>query len=415
LLHSFLRYTSLHRTQWRSRQSIERLQWQRFKRLLEIAYRQTAFYGKRFREAGITPDDIRDRSDLSRIPITTRDDLRHPDELIIRGASKEQMHFSMTTGSTGVKTRMYFDRRSWVLGKILLKIRARIACGVRVSDRVALLQLDEAVRKNTSIRKTLLRQCSFTVNQSMSSLIEQLNIYRPTVLYGAPSYLDRLARESGGLPGISRVFTSAEQLTVETRQRIQAAFGAPVFDIYGSTEVKEIAWQCDRRGGYHINSDWVLVEVLESTVGELGRGPIIVTSLYNLGLPIIRYETGDTGQLLNEKCPCGRGFPLMSPTFGRIVDHFVLPSGDIVSPWEIIIPLEHVEGLKQFQVVQEALNRVVVNAVPDAGSEEAVEASILANLPAILPDVEIQVQWHADIEPESTGKYRIVLSRVGGS
>ena len=105
----------------------------------------------------------------------------------------------------------------------------------------------------------------------------------------------------------------------------------------------------------------------------------------------------------------------MAPTRGRLVDFFQLPDGSEVSPYDLIVPLEQVAGLKQFQVVQEALDRVVVNAVVDPGRERAVEVDIRKKFKSVLPGIEVQVRWHEEIGPEPTGKYRIVKSRVGAA
>ena len=126
-------------------------------------------------------------------------------------------------------------------------------------------------------------------------------------MYGFPSYLTRLGEVAEGTIKPNFVFTSGEMLDGETRRAIERGFGAPVFDIYGCTELKEIAWECPAHEGYHINSDRVVVETLHAD-HSTGRqdGALLVTSLYNFGMPLIRYQLGDTGRLIAASCSCGR-------------------------------------------------------------------------------------------------------------
>ncbi len=409
---SAFRYPSLHRAQWKSRQRLEATQWRRFKAILQFAYANSPFYRQRFDEAGIRPEDVEDRTDLGRIPVTTREDLRHSERLLCTGYRAEELQCSLTTGSTGRRTRTYFDDRAWILAKTLLKMRARLTTGVSPTDRIALLQESDTVKKSSALRERIFRLRPFSIDQPTSTLLEELREFDPTVLYGFPSHLRRLADEFEGDFRISRVYTSGELLVGETRRCIESAFDAPVLDVYGCTEVKEISWQCNERGGYHINSDWLLVEVLNDDSTDGPEGPILVTALYNHAMPIIRYQVGDTGALLHEDCPCGRGLQLMRPTGGRTVNYFESPDGSSVSPYAMTYAMEQVRGLRQFQIIQMATDRVRVKAVAEPDREPESPGEIRSQLGDVLQGVEIEVQRVEHIEPDRTGKFRIVFSQV---
>ena len=411
LSHAF-RYPALHRAQWHSRKALEALQWCRFKDLLQVAYDQSPFYRQRFDDVGLVPDAIRDRNDLERIPITTREDLRNPDHLICCGHRIEDLHRSLTTGSTGRRTCSYFDDRAWILAKYLLKMRARLTTGVSSTDRIALLQESDTAANSSRWRERLFRVRSFSIDEPVSSLLEALQAFDPTVLYGFPSHLVRLASEACDDFQISRIYTSGELLMAEDSRVLEAAFEAPVLDVYGCTEVKEIAWQCLEQGGYHINSDWLLVEIPTDDPLSDPDGPILVTALYNHAMPIIRYQVGDTGTLLPEPCPCGRGLPLMRPTGGRTVDYFQLPDGSSVSPYAMSFAMEQVQGLLQYQIIQETIDRVMVRAVIRPERQEAIKREIESKLGEVLSGVAIEIQTLESIEPDSTGKFRIVYSRL---
>lgn len=412
---SACRYPSLQRAQWKSRESLDAIQWRRFKAILQFAYTNSPFYRQRLDEASVTPDEIQSRSDLDRIPITTREDLRDPERLICTGYRRQDLNCSLTTGSTGRRTRSYFDDRAWILAKYLLKMRARMATGVSPFDRIALLQESETAASISAVRERLFRLRSFSIDLPTRSLLEQLLEFNPTVLYGFPSHLQRLAEEEDGDLGVSRVYTSGETLIAEVRRRIEEAFGAQVLDVYGCTEVKEIAWQCREQSGYHINSDWILVEVLQygSTGGP--EGDIVLTALYNRAMPIIRYQVGDTGALIEEPCSCGRGLPMMRPTGGRSVDYFETPGGTSVSPYAMSFAMEQVQGLRQFQIIQLATDRVKVKAVAAPGLARVIPREVQSRLGNLLSGMVIEVDLVDRIETDRNGKFRIVSSRVGAA
>ena len=232
------------RDQWLPRGQLEALQWARFKRLLEHAYERSPYSRERLLEAGITPSDVRDREDLARIPITRREDLRDSAGLLAAGFRAERLKRSLTSGSTGRPTTTYFDRESWMTGKHLLKLRARLACGLRPWDRIALLH--ESPVRDSLLSRTVLRRRSFSIMVPPAEILPALRAYRPTAIYGFPSHLLTLARERDAIrPRL--VFTSGEMLDDATRGEMARSFGAEVFDVYGCTEAKEIAWECPER------------------------------------------------------------------------------------------------------------------------------------------------------------------------
>ena len=118
------------------------------------------------------------------------------------------------------------------------------------------------------------------------------------------------------------------------RRYIKDRYAADVFDIYGCTEIKEIAWECERHNGYHINEDEVLVEILDGDkpVGWDEVGDIVITDLRNKAMPLIRYRIGDRGLLRPGPCSCGRTFALMAPSAGRSSDFIITPNGQKLSP-----------------------------------------------------------------------------------
>src|SRR5918996_132220 len=410
LAYGALRYPRLHRAQWLSPDQVRHLQWRRVERMLRHAYARSPLYRERFLQAGITPADVRSIDDVRLLPVTTREDLRQPEALLASGYPRHRLRSSMTSGSTGRRTTSYFDEPAWVLAKDLVKLRARRACGVRLSDRIALFQEDAP--DETVVRRGARRQ-AFTIRRPVEEILPAARAFAPTVLYGFAGYFARLGRASGNGVRPRMVFTSGELLDPATRRTIETGLGAPVLDVYGCTEVKEIAWQCPVRAGYHVNADWLVVE-FDSNDPAPGRpaGRLLVTSLYNFAMPLLRYEVGDAGFALEERCPCGRGLPLILPTLGRSVDHVALANGTLVPPYSLTCAVEAIEGMQQYQFVQTRSDVVELRVVPNDDFGDASRQALLAALRPVLPGVAVHIRTMPSIPSEPSGKYRIVKSEV---
>jgi len=403
------------RSQWWSPERLRALQRERLRSILQHAGENSPFYRERFAEAGITAADLRSPEVLQAIPPTGREDLQDSGRLISLGYRRDRMRSSRTSGSTGTPTVTWFDPWSWFLGKHLLKLRARMACGLGPLDRVAIFQEEVG----PGFRRALAgRRASLSVHSDPSEALALLGSYRPTALYGPPGYLAHLADAGPDLPSVRRIFTSAEMLAPSTRNRLQEAFGAPVLDVYGCTELKEIAWQCEEQGGYHLNCEWIFVEVDPGDAPSgSGEGTILVTSLYNRGMPLIRYRVGDTGRELEGICPCGRGLPLILPGMGRSVDYVHLPDGRAISPYALTLAVEPVNGVRQYQIHQLARDHVRVRFLGEyspvtGGGEDPVGDAIRSALGPILPGVRVEPERVDRLHREPSGKFRIVRSDV---
>jgi phenylacetate-CoA ligase len=403
-----LRYPRLHAAQWLSPDEVCHLQWQRLERMLRHAYARSPLYRERLQRAGMTPADIRSADDLRFLPVTTREDLRRPEALLAGGYARQRLRSSMTSGSTGRRTTSYFDEPAWVLSKNLLKLRARQACGVRPWDRIALFQEDAP---DQPVIRPGARLQAFTIHRPVEEILPALRAFAPTVLYGFAGYFARLARALGGSLRPRMVFTSGELLDPATRRTIETGLGAPVLDVYGCTEVKEIAWQCPAREGYHVNADWLLVEVESGDAGERA-GRLLVTSLYNFAMPLLRYEVGDAGFAMEGRCVCGRGLPLIAPTLGRSVDHVALANGTLVAPYSLTCAVEAIEGMQQYQFVQTQADVVELRVVPNDDFGDASRQALVAALRPVLPGVAVTVRTVPSIPSQPSGKYRIVKSEL---
>jgi len=234
--------------------------------------------------------------------------------------------------------------------------------------------------------------------------------WKPALLQGYASILAELAqfvlRRKLRIPaGIRGVFTTAEVLYDWQRSAIESAFSCTVFNQYGSREVPNIGLQC-AHGNFHVFSDLVKLEALPVD----GEHRLLVTSLTNRVMPMIRYELGDLGRLQDGECSCGSPFPLMALDVCRKNDLVVTPGGRKIYPSYFVHLLDGHEGIRQFQFVQTGPGSIVLKLCAgreNAGEvEQLLQSRIRTDLGA---DMTFRVERVDSIPRSRAGKHRFVI------
>jgi phenylacetate-CoA ligase len=158
---------------------------------------------------------------------------------------------------------------------------------------------------------------SFSILQPTAELVAQLNRFKPTIVVGYPTAAAMLAEEyqRGALLARPReVWTGGETLTPSAREFVSRTFGCAVTNSYGASEFLPIGWECGH-GRMHANTDWVLLEPVDSTGRPTPAGRMshttLITHLGNTVQPIIRYDVGDQLRVHAHRCPCGSPFPVI--------------------------------------------------------------------------------------------------------
>lgn len=202
---------------------------------------------------------------------------------------------------------------------------------------------------------------------------------RPDYLQTRPSNLRALllrSRETGRAPpSLRAVVVQSEAMAPDLRLLARKLWAVPIIDTYSCGEFGAIALQCPADEQYHVQSESVYVEVLreDSTPcppGEIGR--VVVTSLHNFAMPLIRYELGDYA-VPGEPCSCGRGLPTLARVVGRERNMAVDPSGRRFWPSLPASLFLDVVPIKQFRLVQRSPETVEILYVLDrplSGSEQ---------------------------------------------
>jgi phenylacetate-CoA ligase len=298
--------------------------------------------------------------------------------------------------------------------KYAVKLRARRACGVGSTDRVAILDAMPPGTAAAPLERAL--GCGrISVLQPASAVAAALVAFQPDVIYGLPSALHEAAgalQAGGNRLYLTAVFTSGELLDGSARERLATAFDAPIYDIYGTSETKEIAWECPK-GGMHVNNDVVRLEVLDDSGRSLPAGEegnLVATLLVNRAMPLIRYLTGDRGALMSGTCSCGRSSPLLGVVTGRVADVMVLRGGRRISPYALTCALERVVGVLRYQVSQLDPARVRVRAILEAAANrETIAAEMRSALRFdVAPFLDADVEFVDRLPTGPRAKFRVV-------
>ena len=397
--------------------SVEELARGRLSRLLFNAARNNAFYGRRLQDAGIEWADpilwLDPYRALAALPPVSKLELRHAGAGALTGGKvREGWLSSCSSGSTGEPFRVYYAPRAWARLKYAVKLRARSACGLGLTDRVAIL--DTCTPSAPTVLQRNIGWSRVSVLQPASAIADALVAFAPDVIYGLPSALlevGRVLHAPGSKLDLRMLFTSGELLN-GSRAALKTLFEAPVYDIYGTSETKEIAWQCPE-GGMHLNSDVVRLEVLDDAGRILGpgeEGNLVATLLVSHAMPLLRYLTGDRGALLSGRCSCGRSSPLLGVVSGRLADMLVLRGGRRISPYALTTSLERVRGVLRYQVSQLDPERVRVRAIAEgAANRQAIAHEMRTALRYdVAPFLDAEVEFVDRLPTGPAAKFRVV-------
>lgn len=364
--------SQLEQSQWWQPEELLQKQLQQFGLLAAHAYRHSPFFKDRFDQAGLDVKNYWSTENFSSIPLLTRAELMHQAEHIHCRALPQKhgaVHKIQTSGSTG-QTVAVLKTEVTQLIWLALVMREHLWHERDFSATLAVIKamtptLDdpiEAAKLGWGHPTTLLFDTGPSYSQPLAMDVAQqvawLARIDPKYLLTYPSNLNALLDhyESGApLPvALKQIRMVGETLHPGLRERCKKLGDIDIVDMYSSQEVGLIALQCPVSGLYHIQSESLIVEVLDDEgrqcpPGQVGR--VVITDLHNFATPLIRYEIRDYAEV-GPTCPCGRGLPTLSRIMGRRRNMVTLPDGS--KHWPLIgaYRFREVADIKQYQAIQ---------------------------------------------------------------
>ena len=253
------------------------------------------------------------------------------------------------------------------------------------------------------------------VGHSVDVLARWLQQLDPHYLITHPSVAEALLHELSGSrkpSSLEEIIFVAEPLPVALEARLTEEWRVRCSEYYSANEVGYIAFRCPEHGRLHVQSESVLVEILDAggkpcAPGEAGR--VVVTPLHNLATPLIRYELGDYATV-GQSCACGRQLPVIDRVLGRVRNLVRTPDGR--RHWPVDLGMfRSMSAVRQFQYVQPALDTIELRLVLNRPLtlEEEVRAKELVTM-ALGYSFRVEIRPVPEIERGPGGKFEEFLS-----
>jgi len=419
----------LRKSQFWSKEEIEKLQLKKIKNLISYAYKNVPYYKKILNENHLHPTDITDFKDIQKIPILTKNQIRQNlDDILSIDVDKNTIRKDFTSGSTGEPLTIYKDKTYSEYTKAD-QYRSYEFSGYVLGDKIARLWGAHRDAPKTTVLSPVKQKIDRTLfintfniyEKNMENIIKKLETFHPDYILGYASSLYFFAKylEKNNITTIRprSIISSAETLYDHQRKLINTSFSAPVFNHYGCREVGAIACECNQHNGLHLLAENQYVEIINRAGencdnGEIGK--IILTNLNNYSFPLIRYEIGDMARKSKiDHCNCQRGLPLLDEITGRTVDNFIFSSGEIIHGGYFIYLFLDVKGVGHFQVIQEDINKLRIKIVKSDDFDENEINRIIKTIKKDLgADIEIEVEYVTEIDKTPTGKHRVTVSKI---
>jgi len=316
-------------------EELRKFQDKKIRKIVKFAYTVPLYHNK-YKNDDIRPRDISGINDIKKLPVITKEDIRnyYPKGIISPKINKNNLIEISTSGTTGKTLPLYCDMLDMILWFFWY---IRILREYNISWRKNKLTIIGDFANHTIgsgfVYRGLLANIPnnlffkniqwLNTNDKPEDIVKEINTFKPDFIGGYVGMLGHLAllKEKGYGKNINPKYiaTIGSVLTNPLRNLLENIFDANVFEVYGATESGTIAFQC-KKGSYHIMSDLVYPEFLKEgeTVKSKEPGKMIITKLYGLGTPIIRYSAvNDIVAPLYEKCDCGISGLLIDRIYGR--------------------------------------------------------------------------------------------------
>jgi len=412
----------LRRNQWLKPVELWKIQQKRLRAIVRHAYHNVEFYHRRFKNAGVSPNDIKTVEDLPKIPVTTKSEVRNAfraKTIVDRKTDLSTCHLARTSGSSGEPLTVVYDERAEDFQKAVA-VRSFLEAGGRFHDKWAMITSPQRMlaKKRWFQGLGFLSPTYLSLFDPPEHHIKVLRKLKSDVLEGYFSSIWLIARKmrENDVNDIQPrvVIGSAEVLTDKARKFINSTFGVEIYDQFGCVEVGRSAWECEEHNGYHMDIDALAMEFIKDNKqvasGEEGR--LLYTSLYNYAMPLIRYDVGDLCIPTDEMCPCGRGLPLIKHIEGRTDNFVTISGGRVFSPIIWTILMRAIPGIAQYRIVQESRSEFTVQLVKDEDFSSKTISQIKNAIRKALGDVQVKIELMEELPRDKAGKLRSVVSKV---
>lgn len=299
---------------------------QSLNKMVRLGYKKSSRVKKIFDERNIHPSDIKTTKDLEKLPVISREQLVkfEMEEPPFGGFENKEILIDRIFTSPGPVYEPHLSEKDPIWAK------GYYAAGFRKGDIVLNTFSYHMVAAGLTFHSGLRRVGVTVVPSGTSSTENQVQLIRDlgvTGYTGTPSFLMAIIKKAEEMGydfknsfKIRKASFVAEPLQPSLREKFEKEYGIDTYQMYGATEVGDIAYECKEKNGWHICEE-VIVEIVDPSTGkQLGPGElgeVVVTRLNNTFF-LFRFGTGDLSYFIKDRCPCGRtSYRLMGIT-GRV-------------------------------------------------------------------------------------------------
>jgi len=422
----------LESTQWNAGEKLLALQRLQLAKVLRHAVATVPYYRDKFQNLATPHLEDFTWEEWRRLPLLTRPAVQEAGQKLISRAIPVE-HGShckvQTSGSTGTPITAYGTAVSQLFWRVF-GLRDHIWHRRDFSAKHAIIRYVKGLKAGETLQAALWGQSTaplFNTGPALTmSILTEVEVQAQWLMQQAPGYLlsypsnilalAQIFREKNWrLSSLKEIRTISESVGADMRKVCREVWGVPVKDVYSSQEIGYIALQCPEHDHYHVQSETVLVEVLDEQnnpclPGQIGR--VVVSTLHNFAMPFIRYELGDYAEV-GEPCPCGRGLPVLTRILGRQRNMMITPDGKKYWPSFPSTLLSQLVPLRQIQIIQKDLERLTVNMVTDRELLEDEKTRLIEGLRSQLSyPFQISLCYVKCIERSRSGKYEDFVSLV---
>lgn len=321
-----------------SRDEMINLQSARLKKLVDYVYHNVEFYRKKMQKLGMLPSDIKGIEDITKLPFTTKDDLRDNYPFGLFAVPNSQIvRIHASSGTTGKATVVGYTRRDLDVWAECVA-RCMTMAGVTKNDVVQVAYgyglFTGGLGAHGGAEKIGATVVPMSTGNS-KKLTTMMVDFGATAIACTPSYLlyiSEVLEQEGLLDKIKlkSAICGAEPWTEKMREELESRLNITAHDIYGLSEIMGpgVACDCKFHKGLHVCEDHFYPEVLDTAtltpVEDGVLGELAFTTLTKEGIPLIRYRTKDLTSITHEKCECGRTSARISRFKGRVDDMLII-------------------------------------------------------------------------------------------
>jgi len=413
----------LRSSQWWNEKRLGQYQMEELKRLLQHAYDNVPYYWTLFHNIGFHPQNLKDFSDLKRIPFLTKKLVRENlHNLVAMNIPQSELVETNTGGSSGEPMVFFRERSKTSPREKAFMNQQWERVGFKVGDRIAVLRGPKPEEDNTFTFDPFFNSLilsSFELSpKKVLEYVRAMNKYRPKFLHVYPStgwLLAQLMEEQNLRLDyqLKAVLCGSEKLFESHRELMRKVFECRIFSWYGHSEYAVLAGECENSEDYHVFPEYGYTEFVKVNHKFDDRKEeiyeVVATGFNNYAFPLIRYQTGDYAVLKKGYCDrCFRQYPLIKEIVGREQDYIITEDGRFISLTALIFGqhLKSFSKTKKMQIEQREIGKIIVQIVPSSTFTQEDEIEIRQVIQkCVRRGLMVTSEYPDDIEPTSSGKH----------